>query len=155
VLLLLLVACLRACGVLAASQLRAQQRLVGQPTMLGAGSEGGKRRLADLAPSEAELAAARKAKKKQKRSQAKLKQKQRNRGHLKEDSQTVNMQPADQQVRPSGAALAACSASGSSLTSALIARPLRSWSGGVLHARSVLAALVAGARRVQAAAEAL
>ena len=61
----------------------------------------GKRKLSDLAPSAADVAAAKKAKKKLKRSQAKLKQKQRGRGHLKEDSVTVSIQPADQQVRPS------------------------------------------------------
>ena len=74
--------------------------------MLGgsdASGEKGKRKLTDLALSDAEIAqrkeAEKKAKKKQKRNQAKLKQKQRNRSHLKEDSRTVNMQPADQQVR--------------------------------------------------------
>ncbi len=63
----------------------------------------GKRKLTDLALSDAAIAqrkeAEKKAKKKQKRNQAKLKQKQRSRSHLKEDSRTVNMQPADQQVR--------------------------------------------------------
>lgn len=80
--------------------------------MLGGSIESGessKRKLSDIALSDAEVAkrkaAAKKAKKKQKRSQAKLKQKQRNHSHLKEDSRTVNVQPADQQVRYSGAAL--------------------------------------------------